>query len=305
MSASEHNYLLLLEEVLEQGEVRDDRTGVGTKSIFGTQTRYDLRKGFPLLTTKKVHWPSIVHELIWFLSGSTNIAYLQKHNVRIWDEWADEKGELGPVYGKQWRAWNAFAPLVQGPTDIKTLEEKGISVPEEMLDPNEKYWTRLDVMYQIDQISQVIEQIRNNPMSRRIIVSAWNPAEIPEMKLPPCHAFFQFYCHTDGGLSLQLYQRSADMFLGVPFNIASYSLLLMMVAQVTGRTPREFIHTMGDTHIYENHIEQVNLQLSREPRALPNVKLNEDIDSIFKFTFEDITLENYNPHPLIKGKVAV
>lgn len=258
----------LMRHVLENGVKKEDRTGTGTVSVFGHQMRFDLSKGFPLLTTKKLHTKSIIHELLWFLKGDTNIKYLKDNGVRIWDEWADENGNLGPVYGYQWRNW----PL-----------------------PDGKH---------IDQITQVIEMIKKNPDSRRLIVSAWNVADINQMKLPPCHAFFQFYV-ADGKLSCQLYQRSADIFLGVPFNIASYALLLMMVAQVCELEVGEFVHTFGDAHIYTNHLEQVNLQLSRDFRPLPIMKINPNVKSIFDFTFEDFTLENYDPHPHIKGEVAV
>ncbi len=285
-------YLSLIEEVLNEGSSKDDRTGTGTISKFATQRRYNLKNGFPLITTKKVHWPSVLHELLWFIKGDTNIKYLVDNGVRIWNEWpfeiytkskyfkgetmkefvdkirkdddfANKHGNLGPVYGKQWRSFLG-----------------------------------------VDQLTQVIEEIQSNPNGRRHIVSAWNPAEIKNMALPPCHALFQFYV-SDGELSLQLYQRSADVFLGVPFNIASYSLLLMMVAQVTGLKAKEFIHTTGDTHIYSNHLEQVREQLSRVPRKLPQVKLNKNITSIFDFTANDIELIEYDSHPLIKGKVAV
>ena len=298
-------YKELLNHVITEGEFREDRTGTGTVSVFGHQTRYDLRKGFPLITTKKVNWEAIVHELLWFLSGSTNIAYLNKHNVNIWNEWADKNGDLGPIYGKQWRYWDSFTPIVEGPTTKGDLLSKGLDTAESLLQDNVEYWSRLDIQTQIDQIGSVIQNIKDNPDSRRLIVSAWNPADIPRMALPPCHAFFQFYCHEDGGLSLQLYQRSADLFLGVPYNIASYSLLLMMVAQVTGRTPREFIHTLGDAHIYSNHNEQVLEQLTRKPKDLPTVLLNKEITDIDKFRIEDIILQNYEAHPHIKGKVAV
>ncbi len=285
-------YLSLIEEVLSDGAKKSDRTGTGTISKFATQRRYDVTKGFPLLTTKKVFWKAVVHELLWFINGDTNIKYLVDNGVRIWNEWPyvsfkesedykgetqsefvekikneedfyKKHGELGPVYGKQWRDFGG-----------------------------------------VDQLANVIEQIKSNPNSRRLIVSSWNPPKIEEMALPPCHTFFQFFVSNDE-LSLQLYQRSADVFLGVPFNIASYSLLLIMVAQVTGLKPKEFIHTTGDTHIYSNHIEQVNEQLSREPKKLPEVKLNKNIKSLFDFTFDDIELVKYDPHPLIKGKVAV
>jgi thymidylate synthase len=258
----------LVRHVLTNGAKKEDRTGTGTVSVFGYQMRFDLSEGFPLLTTKKVHLKSIIHELLWFLQGSTNIAYLKENGVRIWDEWADENGNLGPVYGYQWRNW----PKPDGT--------------------------------HIDQISQVVEMIKNNPDSRRLIVSAWNVADVDKMKLPPCHAFFQFYV-ADGKLSCQLYQRSADIFLGVPFNIASYALLTMMIAQVCGLKLGDFVHTLGDAHIYSNHFEQVNEQLTREPRALPKMRINPEVKSIFDFKFEDFTLEDYDPYPAIKGTVAV
>lgn len=261
-------YLDILSRILNEGTRKDDRTGTGTISIFGTQSRYNLEDGFPLLTTKKLHLKSIIYELLWFLRGDTNVRWLQEHGVSIWDEWADDNGELGPVYGHQWRAW-----------------------PDENGRP-------------IDQISQVVEQIKNNPNSRRMIVSAWNVAEVNQMALPPCHTIFQFYV-ADGRLSLQLYQRSADTFLGVPFNIASYALLLQMVAQVTGLKPGEFIHTTGDTHLYLNHLEQARLQLTREPRPLPRMVINPDVKSIFDFQFEDFQLLDYNPWPHIKADVSV
>ncbi len=286
-------YLQMCKDIMERGEVKEDRTGVGTKGFFGYQARYNLEEGFPLLTTKRVYLRAIIHELLWFISGDTNIKYLVDNNVRIWNEWpyeifkksedydgetmeefvekikesdefAKKHGNLGPVYGKQWRDF-----------------------------------------FGVDQVLSVIDQIKNNPNSRRIIISAWNPKELPDMALPPCHAFMQFYVSNDGKLSLQLYQRSADVFLGVPFNIASYSLLLMMVAQVTGLKPYEFIHTTGDTHIYLNHFDQINLQLSRDPRKLPTMKINPNVKSIFDFKFEDFELVDYNPHPAIKGVVAV
>jgi thymidylate synthase len=261
-------YLSLLQYILDNGTHKTDRTGTGTQSCFGYQMRFDLQKGFPLVTTKKVHLKSIIYELLWFLKGETNIAYLKEHGVKIWDEWADENGELGPVYGKQWRSWEG--------KDGKT----------------------------VDQITDVINQIKKNPDSRRLIVSAWNVADLPEMKLMPCHNMFQFYV-ADGKLSCQLYQRSADVFLGVPFNIASYALLTMMIAQVCDLEPGEFIHTFGDVHIYSNHTEQVNLQLSRKPFPLPAMKLNPAVKNIFDFKFEDFTLENYQSHPAIKAPVAV
>ena len=261
-------YLDLLREIRDNGVTKTDRTGVGTKSIFGHQMRFNLQDGFPLLTTKKVFLKGIIYELLWFLKGDTNIKFLTDHNVHIWDEWADENGDLGYVYGKQWRSWEA--------TDGRV----------------------------IDQISQAVDLIKNHPDSRRILVTAWNPAEIDKMALPPCHCLFQFYV-ADGKLSCQLYQRSADTFLGVPFNIASYALLTMMLAQVCGLEPGEFIHTTGDTHIYLNHLEQVNEQLSREPRPLPKMIINPDVKSIFDFKYEDFKLEGYDPYPAIKAPVAV
>ncbi|MBS1522626.1 MAG: thymidylate synthase [Bacteroidetes bacterium] len=261
-------YLDLMKHVLETGTQKHDRTGTGTLSVFGYQMRFNLQEGFPLVTTKKLHLKSIIHELIWFLKGDTNIAYLKENGVRIWDEWADEQGNLGPVYGHQWRSW----PKPDGG--------------------------------HIDQITQVVNTIKKNPDSRRIIVSAWNVAEVEHMALPPCHSLFQFYV-AEGKLSCQLYQRSADIFLGVPFNIASYALLTMMMAQVCDLQSGDFIHTFGDAHLYNNHIEQANLQLSREPRPLPTMKINPDVKDIFQFKFEDFTLENYDPWPHIKGVVAV
>ena len=261
-------YLDLLRHVLDHGTRKADRTGTGTVSVFGHQMRFDLSQGFPLLTTKKVHLKSIVHELLWFLRGDTNIQYLKDNGVSIWDEWADEAGNLGPVYGYQWRSW----PARDG--------------------------------RHIDQISEVLQTLKQNPDSRRIIVSAWNVGELEYMKLPPCHAFFQFYV-ADGKLSCQLYQRSADIFLGVPFNIASYALLTLMIAQVTGLKPGDFVHTLGDAHIYLNHLDQVNLQLSRQPRDLPVMKLNPAVTDLFAFKYEDFTLEGYDPHPGIKAPVAV
>lgn len=271
-------YLDLVKHVIETGVQKGDRTGTGTKSVFGYQMRFDLNEGFPMVTTKKVHLKSIIHELLWFLKGETNIAYLKENGVRIWDEWADENGDLGPVYGYQWRNWNG--------------EE-------------------------IDQISELIETLKTNPNSRRMLISAWNPSVLPDTSvsfaenvannkaaLPPCHAFFQFYV-ADGKLSCQLYQRSADIFLGVPFNIASYALFTMMVAQVCGLGYGDFIHTFGDAHIYNNHIEQLELQLSREPKPLPTMRLNPEVKNIFDFTYDDFTLENYEPHPAIKGQVSV
>ncbi len=257
-----------MRHVLDKGATKTDRTGTGTKSVFGYQMRFDLQEGFPMLTTKKLHLKSILHELLWFLKGDTNIQYLKENGVRIWDEWADENGNLGPVYGSQWRSW-------QG-ADGRTF----------------------------DQITQVVNQIKTTPDSRRMIVSAWNVGEIDKMKLPPCHAFFQFYV-ADGKLSCQLYQRSADIFLGVPFNIASYAILTLMIAQVCNLKPGEFIHTLGDAHLYSNHIEQANLQLSREFRKLPTLKINPEVKDIFGFKFEDFMLEGYDPHPHIKADVAV
>jgi len=261
-------YLDLMADVLRHGTEKPDRTGTGIVSVFGRQMRFDLADGFPLVTTKKVHLKSIIHELLWFLSGSTNIRYLKENGVSIWDEWADDAGELGPVYGPQWRNWQAADGAA------------------------------------IDQIRQVIEQIRSNPDSRRLLVSAWNPGEIGKMALPPCHLLFQFYV-ANGRLSCQLYQRSADVFLGLPFNIASYALLTMMVAQVTGLAPGDFVITLGDTHLYLNHLDQARLQLSREPRKLPTMRLNPEVNSIFDFVYEDFALQGYDPHPHIKAKVAV
>ncbi len=261
-------YIELVNHVLENGIKKNDRTGTGTLSVFGSQMRFDLESGFPLLTTKKLHLKSIIHELLWFISGSTNVKYLQDNGVRIWNEWADDDGELGPVYGYQWRSWTANGNR------------------------------------HIDQLSQVIEALIQKPDSRRHIVSAWNVGDLDSMKLPPCHILFQFYV-ADGHLSCMMYQRSADIFLGVPFNIASYALLLSMIAQVTGYKPGEFIHTLGDAHIYTNHIEQLQLQLTRKPYPLPTLKLNPSVNSIFDFKFEDISLENYLSHPHIKGDISV
>ncbi len=261
-------YLDLLSHILENGVDKGDRTGTGTRSVFGHQMRFDLSKGFPAVTTKKLHLKSIIHELLWFLSGDTNVRYLQENGVRIWNEWADENGELGPVYGSQWRSW----PTADGK--------------------------------HIDQISQVIDQIKNTPDSRRLIVSAWNVAEVPNMALPPCHLLFQFYV-ADGRLSCQLYQRSADVFLGVPFNIASYALLTQMMAQVTGLQPGDFVHTFGDAHLYSNHFDQAKLQLTREPRSLPTLTINKEVRDIFDFKFEDFELTDYDPHPTIKAPIAV
>lgn len=261
-------YLDLLQHILDHGTDKSDRTGTGTRSVFGYQMRFDLSEGFPLVTTKKLHLKSIIYELLWFLRGETNIGYLHEHNVRIWDEWADPDGNLGPVYGAQWRHWQA---------------------PDGRI---------------IDQISEVLRQIRTTPDSRRMIVSAWNVGQLDQMALMPCHALFQFYV-ADGKLSCQLYQRSADMFLGVPFNIASYALLTLMIAQVTGLKPGEFIHSLGDAHIYRNHFDQVRLQLTRQPRSLPVMKLNPQVTDLFDFRYEDFTLEGYDPHPHIKGEVSV
>ena len=261
-------YLDLLQRTINEGVRKEDRTGTGTISIFGHQSRYNLNEGFPVLTTKKLHLRSIIHELLWFLNGDTNIKYLTNNGVKIWNEWADEDGDLGHIYGYQWRSW----PDYNGG--------------------------------HIDQISQVVDTIKNNPDSRRILVSSWNVADLPNMNLPPCHAFFQFYV-ADGKLSLQLYQRSADIFLGVPFNIASYALLLKMMAQVTDLEEGDFVHTFGDAHIYLNHLEQVDLQLSRTPRSLPEMKINPDVKDIFSFRYEDFELVNYDPHPHIKGEVSI
>lgn len=261
-------YLSLLKRILDEGATKTDRTGTGTKSVFGHQMRFDLSEGFPLLTTKKLHLKSIIYELLWFLRGDTNVKYLQEHGVRIWNEWADENGDLGPVYGHQWRSW----PDYKGGT--------------------------------IDQIQNVLDLIKHHPDSRRMMVTAWNPAEVEEMALPPCHCLFQFYV-ADGRLSLQLYQRSADTFLGVPFNIASYALLLQMMAQVTGLQPGEFIHTTGDTHLYLNHLEQAQLQLTRTPRKLPRMKINPDVKDLFSFHYEDFELEGYDPWPHIAATVSV
>lgn len=262
------SYHQLLQHILDNGTQKTDRTGTGTISVFGYQMRFNLAEGFPLVTTKKVHLKSIIHELLWFLKGETNIAYLKENGVSIWDEWADEKGELGPVYGKQWRSWEGANGVV------------------------------------VDQVKDLIAQIKSNPDSRRLIISAWNVAELPKMALMPCHSLFQFYV-ADGKLSCQLYQRSADVFLGVPFNIASYALLVLMVAQVCDLAPGDFVHTFGDVHIYNNHLEQVKLQLSRAPYPLPTMKINPEVKDIFGFTFEDFTLENYQCHPAIKAPVAV
>ncbi|MEZ6184646.1 MAG: thymidylate synthase [Planctomycetota bacterium] len=261
-------YLELLQRILDEGVPKDDRTGTGTLSVFGHQLRCDLSQGFPLLTTKKLHLKSIVHELLWFLQGDTNVAYLKQHKVKIWDAWADEQGELGPVYGKQWRAWSA---------------------------PNGET---------IDQLGQILSELRQNPDSRRLVVSAWNVADLPHMALQPCHTLFQFYV-AQGKLSCQLYQRSADVFLGVPFNIASYALLTCMVAQVTGYEPGDFVHTFGDVHLYQNHVEQARLQLARDPRPLPRLQLNPEVTDLFAFRYEDVQILDYDPHPKIRGEVAV
>ncbi len=261
-------YLDLLQDILDDGVVKSDRTGTGTRSLFGRQMRFDLGESFPVLTTKKLHLRSIIYELLWFIRGETNVRYLNENRVSIWDEWADGDGELGPIYGYQWRSW----PKPDGET--------------------------------VDQLSGVIEQIKSNPDSRRLVVSAWNVAQIPHMALPPCHALFQFYV-AEGKLSCQLYQRSADVFLGVPFNIASYSLLTVMVAQVTGLAPGDFVHTFGDVHLYLNHIEQARLQLTREPRALPTMNINPAVKNIFDFRYEDFSLEDYDPHPNIKAPIAI
>ena len=279
-------YLNLMQHVLDHGHIKTDRTGTGTRSVFGWQMRFDLEDGFPVLTTKKLHLRSIIHELLWFLQGSTNIAYLKENGVSIWDDWADENGELGPVYGKQWRRWETVIPGKDGePPTIRT----------------------------IDQITQLVEGLKNNPDSRRHLVCAWNPGEVDRMALPPCHALFQFYVAPPAPndadqrprLSCQLYQRSADIFLGVPFNIASYALLTLMIAQVCNYRPGEFIHTLGDAHLYSNHLEQAKLQLSRDTRQLPTMRINPEVKDLFAFRFEDFTLEGYDPHPHIAAPVAV
>jgi thymidylate synthase len=262
-------YLQLLQHVIDHGEPRDDRTGVGTLGVFGAQARFNLEAGFPLLTTKKVHLRSVIHELLWFLQGDTNVRYLRDRGVTIWDEWADESGDLGPVYGRQWRSW---------------------ACPDGRI---------------VDQIQNVVDRLKRDPFSRRMIVNAWNPADIDRMALPPCHVLFQFHVSAGGHLNCQLYQRSADLFLGVPFNIASYALLTLMTAQVTGFKPGEFIHTFGDLHLYSNHLDQARLQLTREPRPLPVMRLNPDVFDLFGFRFDDFALENYDPHPTIKAPIAV
>lgn len=277
MNNADKEYLKLAKYILDNGKKKEDRTGTGTISVFGYQMRFNLQEGFPLLTTKKLHLRSIIHELLWFLKGDTNIRYLQENGVRIWNEWADENGDLGPVYGKQWRAWNAGA-----------------------------YRGEKDASFQktVDQINEVIEEIKRNPDSRRLIVSAWNVSDLKDMALMPCHLLFQFYVN-DGKLSCQLYQRSADVFLGVPFNIASYSLLTHMIAQVTGLEVGEFVHTIGDAHIYSNHLDQIKTQLAREPRKLPSIELDKDVCHIDEFTYDSFKLVGYDPHPTIKGTVAV
>ena len=298
-------YLDLLRHVLEHGKFKADRTGTGTYSVFGAQTRFDLRKDFPVLTTKKLHLRSIIYELLWFLRGERTIRYLQENKVTIWDEWADEKGDLGPVYGKQWRNWVKTQSRPRKSSDPSssqaTLFDLGESGYETIVTPA---GPRVRSKHGIDQIATVIEQIKKNPDSRRLIVSAWNVADIDSMALPPCHALFQFYVR-EGELSCQLYQRSADIFLGVPFNIASYALLTLMVAQVCGLKPGDFVHTFGDLHLYANHVEQAKLQLSREPRPLPQMKLNPAVKNIDRFKFEDFELVGYDPHPGIKAPIAV
>ena len=332
-------YLDLLRRIRQEGVIKHDRTGVGTQSVFGHQMRFDLSEGFPLLTTKKVHLKSIIYELLWFIAGDTNIKYLKDHGVSIWDEWADENGDLGPVYGHQWRSWPApdgksidqlsqVIDLIRNNPDSRRMlvtawnpgEVDKMALPPchclfqfYVADGNGdlgpvyghqwRSWPAPDGR-SIDQLSQVIDQIRHNPDSRRMLISAWNPGEVDKMALPPCHCLFQFYV-ADGKLSCQLYQRSADIFLGVPFNIASYALLTMMIAQISGLQPGEFIHTTGDTHIYLNHFEQVDLQLSREPRPLPKMLINPDVKEIEDFRYEDFTLEGYDPWPAIKAPVAV
>ncbi|OVE77189.1 thymidylate synthase [bacterium F11] len=279
------SYLDLLQNILDQGEKRTDRTGTGTLSLFGAQLRFDLQKGFPLVTTKKCHLRSIIHELLWFIRGDTNIKYLHDNNVTIWDEWADEKGELGPIYGFQWRHWGKKWNPGHG------VSSNGLNGGEESKG--------------IDQLQQAINLIKHNPDSRRILISAWNVQDVDKMALPPCHTLFQFYVHQDGRLSCQLYQRSADVFLGVPFNIAGYALFTMMMAQATGRKPGYFVHTFGDVHLYLNHIEQTKLQLGRTPRPLPKMKLNPAVASIFDYKYDDFTLEGYDPYPTIKAPIAV
>jgi thymidylate synthase len=316
-------YLDLLRLVLDHGRPREDRTGVGTLGVFGAQTRFDLSEGFPLLTTKKLHLRSIIHELLWFLMGDTNIRYLQQNGVSIWDDWADENGDLGPVYGKQWRQWTRQRP----PEKPRVAEDEPSIVATQLdfgnLGVDFKQWSdqgRIQPLgprlrgtktasgrerRSIDQIRNVIDELRSNPFSRRLIVNAWNVADVRSMALPPCHVLFQFYVSADRRLSCQLYQRSADLFLGVPFNIASYSLLTLMVAKVTGFQPGHFVHTFGDLHLYTNHLDQARLQLTRDPRPLPSMRLNPEVTDIDSFRFEDFSLENYTPHPHIKAEVAV
>jgi thymidylate synthase len=295
-------YLDLLRHVLEHGKFKADRTGTGTYSVFGAQTRFDLRHNFPALTTKKLHLRSIIYELLWFLRGDTNVRWLQENKVTIWDEWADENGNLGPVYGKQWRHWvKRSKPRKFAESDPTLFDLSEFIVEPAAISTGARIRTG---EWGVDQIQEVIKQIKKNPDSRRLIVSAWNVADIDSMALPPCHCLFQFYV-SDGELSCQLYQRSADIFLGVPFNIASYALLTLMVAQVCGLKPGEFVHTFGDLHLYSNHVEQAKLQLSREPRPLPQMKLNPEVKNIDRFKFEDFELVGYDPHPVIKAPIAV
>jgi thymidylate synthase len=283
----EESYLDMLRHVLAHGERREDRTGTGTLSVFGWQSRWDLAEGFPLLTTKKVHFKSVVHELLWFLKGDTNIAYLKENGVSIWDEWADLDGDLGPVYGHQWRHFGADPKALKGQGRGQANDGSG------------------QVFQGVDQIADILRQLRTKPRSRRILVSAWNPVDVPSMALPPCHTLFQLYVHVDGRLDCQLYQRSADLFLGVPFNIASYALLTHLLAQAAGLKPGTFVHSFGDLHLYLNHLEQAKLQLAREPRALPTLALNPAVADLYAFKAEDIQLEHYDPHPGIKAPVAV